>query len=125
MRTSSVEPATQEDIHAFAQDASAPTMKAWVGKVDGKPVALFGLARNMDGRWWAFFDITDEARPYKVTIVKTARTVMDEARKMGLRFVYAFPDPKEPMAVRWMERLGFERDPRSGLLMRWQNNGDG
>lgn len=102
--------------------AEYPSMKAWAGKVDGKPVALGGLARDAEGRWIAFFDITDEARAYKRAIVRTGRLVMQEARKMNLRFVYAMPDCEEPLALKWLGRLGFEPDPRSGgVLMRWKN----
>jgi hypothetical protein len=114
-----VEPATEDDIRLFARD-NLPTLRAWAGKVDGETVALFGLARE-DGRWWVFFNITDEARPYKVTIAKAAKMLMAEARKMGLAYVYAVPDENEPMAVRWMLSLGFKPDQRSGSLMRWTN----
>lgn len=119
--STSVEPATQEDIALFAYDRDTPTMKAWVGKEDGETIALFGLARESDGRWFAFFDITDRARSHKKQIVRTARMVMQEARNMGLRYVYAVPDDNEPLARKWMQRLGFEPDPRSGTLMRWKN----
>lgn len=98
-----------------------PTMRAWVGKVEGEPIALFGLARGADARWYAFFDITDKARPHKKAIVRTGKMLMDEARKMGLRYVYAFPDPREPLAERWLQSLGFEFDPRSDARMRWTN----
>ncbi len=121
MKTSTVDPATLEDIQLFAKDAPYPSMKAWTGKVEGKPVALGGLARGRDGRWMIFFDITDEARPYKMMIVKTARMIMSEARKMNLKFVYAMPDCNEPLAMKWLGRLGFEPDTRSGIYMRWKN----
>lgn len=117
----SIEPATPEDIKLFARDEGHPTLRAWVGKEDGETIALGGLAREADGRWYAFFDITDKARPHKKQIVRTAKMVMDEARIMGLRYVYAQPDENEPMAIRWMKSLGFDHDPRSGTLMRWTN----
>jgi hypothetical protein len=117
-----IEPATPEDIGKFSMGQGWPTMRAWVGKVEGEPVGLFGLARGPDGRWYAFFDITDAARPHKKTIVRTGKMLMDEARKMGLRYVYAEPDQDEALAVRWLRSLGFEIDPRSGVLMRWEND---
>lgn len=101
-----------------------PTMRAWVANVEGEAVALFGLARGADARWYAFFDITDKARPHKKTIVRTGKMLMEETRKMGLRYVYAKPDPEEKLAARWLRSLGFEVDPRSGALMRWKNDGD-
>lgn len=112
-------PASPEDIAHFARgDGSWPTMRAWVAKEDGEPIALFGFSRNTDGRWAAFFDITDKARWHKKLIVKSGRMLMDEARKMGLRYVYARPDPEELLAERWLQSLGFER---VGTLMRWTN----
>lgn len=117
----SIEPARQEDIKQFARDEGFPTLRAWVGRESGEAIALFGFARQPDGRWYAFFDITDKARRHKKQIVRTARMVMEEARKMGLRYVYAQPDPGESLAVRWMQSLGFDHDPRSGTLMRWTN----
>lgn len=116
-----VEAATVEDILLFARDMAAPTLRAWAGKEDGETIALFGLARGQDGRWEAFFNITDRARPYKVLIGIAGRAMMREARKMGLRYVYAVPDENEPTAVEWLTSLGFEPDPRSGTLMRWKN----
>ena len=118
----SIEPATVEDIGKFSMGQGWPTLRAWVGKEGDEPIALFGFARGSDARWYAFFDITDKARPYKKTIVRTGKMLMDEARKMGLRYVYAEPDQDEALAVRWLRSLGFEIDPRSGVLMRWEND---
>lgn len=117
-------PAGPEDIAYFAR-GDWPTMRAWVGKEDGEPIALFGFSRNTDARWVAFFDITDKARRHKKLIVKTGRMLMDEARRMGLRYVYAQPDENEIMARRWMRTLGFAEDPRTGgHLMRWVNEAE-
>lgn len=115
-----VEPATVDDIRFFARDQQFPTMRAWAAREDGEPIALFGLSRGPDARWYAFLDITDAARPHKKTIVRTGKVLMDEARKMGLRYVYAQCDENEPLAARWLRSLGFEADPRSGVLMRWK-----
>ncbi len=123
MSDSVVEPATVDDIRKFAGEDEYPTMKAWAGKVDGETVALGGLARDAEGRWIAFFDITDEARPHKKLIVKTGKMIMEQARQMKLRFVYAMPDCNEPLAIKWLGRLGFKKDIRSGVLMRWENGG--
>lgn len=117
-----IEPATEDDIGKFSMGQGWPTLRAWVGKVEDEPIALFGLARGADARWYAFFDITDAARPFKKAIVRTGKMLMDEARKMGLPYVYAQADENEPLSVRWLRSLGFEIDPRSGILMRWKND---
>lgn len=115
-------PAGAADVSKFARGQLRPTMRAWVGKEADEPIALFGFARGPDARWYAFFDITDKARPHKKLIVRTAKTMMDDARRMGLRYVYAQIDENETLARRWMRSLGFADDPRSGgQLMRWVN----
>jgi len=116
-----IEPATPEDIGKFSMGQGWPTMRAWVGRLEGEPIALFGLARGTDARWYAFFDITDKARPFKKAIVRTGKMLMEEARNMGLRYVYAQADEEEALAVRWLKSLGFEIDPRSQALMRWKS----
>lgn len=95
-------------------------MRAWVGEIDGRIIGMGGIASS-HGRWFAFCDLKDEARKYKRAIVKAARTVMADARQMDVAFVYAEADPEEPMSVRWLQSLGFERDERTGFLMRWQH----
>lgn len=94
-------------------------MKAWVGEVDGKIVGMGGLALS-HGRWFAFCDLKDEARKYKMAIVRAGRDIMADARSMGIPFVYAEADVDEPMAMKWMRSLGFEIDERSGFLMKWR-----
>lgn len=91
-----------------------PTVKAWIGEVDGRIIGMGGLA-FVDGRWIAFCDLTDEARPYKVSIVKAGRAVMEEARRAGHKFIYAETDDKEPMAKRWLESLGYQPQQEKGI----------
>lgn len=95
-------------------------MLAVVGDIDGRIVLMGGLAFSR-GRWFAFLDITDEARPFKMTIARAAIRIFDEARKRGIRFVYAEADPNEPSAVRWLTSLGFKLDPRTLYLYRWES----
>lgn len=117
-----VRPATRADIDAFSDMANKPTVKAWVGEIDGRIIALAGLSLQ-GGRWIAFCDLTEEARGHKMTIMRTAKRMMDEARAMGLRYVYAEVSKDEPGAVRWLESLGFRLDPRSQYLYRWDAHG--
>jgi hypothetical protein len=100
--------------------ANKPTIKAWCGDLDGRIIALGGFAR-IKSRWFAFLDLTDDARLYKMTLMRTAKRMMADAEKMGLRFVYAEADPREPRATMWMESLGFVIDPRTNSLYRWKN----
>src|SRR5688572_26056056 len=100
---------------------SKPTALAWCAEYDNRIIALGGLA-CVKGRYYAFVDLTPEARPFKMTIARTAWRVLAEAKRLGLRYVYAEPDPEEPGAITWLSRLGFKPDPRSrNLLYRWSS----
>jgi N-acetylglutamate synthase-like GNAT family acetyltransferase len=110
--------ATREDIERFVDLANKPTIKAFVGEVDGQIVAMGGLAFSR-GRWFAFCDLVDAGRHHKFGIARTAKRVLAEAKAQGIKYVYAEADPNEPGAVRWLARLGFERDPRTQYLYRW------
>ena len=113
-----VRQAALEDIEAFVGDGEWLTMKAWVGEIDGRIVGLGGLAYR-HGRWIAFCELSDEARPHKRAIVRAGRAAIDAARRAGHPFIYAEADESEPMATRWLESLGFRADPKTGLF-RWQ-----
>lgn len=104
----------------------APTLRGWVGEIDGKAVALGGLA-NTGGRWIAFMDVTEEGRALlksslqvRKALIRTARMVMDEARKQGIRFAYAEAEMRFPLADKMLERIGFQPDPRAENLYRWK-----
>jgi hypothetical protein len=113
-----VRPATRTDIKAFYPDGGTSTVKAWVGEVGGRIVGIGGLA-FAKGRWVAFLDLTEEARPYKISIVRAARAAMSETAKSGHRVIHAGADIREPAAKRFLTSLGFEPDMRTGLF-RWR-----
>lgn len=110
--------AEREDIARFSDLANKPTVKAWVGEVDGGVVAMAGFAL-FKGRWIAFCDIADRSRIGKIAMVRAAKRAFEEARKDGIKYVYAELDTNEPTAMRWLTSLGFEPDPRTGYLYRW------
>src|SRR5690554_6907351 len=122
-----VREANKEDIAAFATPAgvAAPTLRGWVGEVDGKPIGLGGFA-NCLGRWIGFVDITEEGRDLlkknvyvRAAFVGAAVKALREARRMGIRYLYADADMRFPRADELLEKLGFHVDPRSGKLYRW------
>lgn len=112
-------PATREDLDAFSNMTGKPTIKAIVAEINGKIIAVGGLAYGK-GRWYSFCDLTPEARKYKMRIARTARRIFDEARRSGIKYIYAEADTREPRAVAWLTSLGFELDPRSQHLYRWK-----
>lgn len=114
-----VRPATRADLAGFYEkDAIGPSFKAIAGTVDGKVVAVAGLA-FVRGRPVAFCDMKDEARRYKLLIHKTARRVIDDAKRRH-RFIYAEADENEPSAARWLTALGFEQ--YEGSIFRWRKD---
>lgn len=113
--TVAVRKATGQDIEAFSSRPSNHTLRAFVGDLDGEIIALGGLA-TVKGRHYAFLDLTEKARPYKMHIMRAAIRVFKEARQSGIRFVYAEADANEPKSSTWLERLGFEPDPRADHL---------
>lgn len=114
--------ATREDIDAFSSMRDKPTVIAWCGELDGKIIALGGLQLSC-GRWFAFVDLPDEARPYKMHIMRAAKRMMAEAKANGIRFIYTESQLDEPTSKRWLASLGFTLDRRSQHFYRWSSNG--
>lgn len=122
-------PATREDILAFSSVVQWPTAKAWIGEIDGEVIALGGLALAK-GRWIGFIDITEAGRDYlakslgvRAAMIRAMTEGMREAKRMGIRYVYAQADTQFPKARELIERMGFHVDPRSPELHRWTLNG--
>ncbi len=122
-------PATREDILAFSSVVQWPTAKAWVGEIDGEVIALGGLALAR-GRWIGFIDITETGREYltkslgvRAAMIRAMMEGMREAKRMGIKYVYAQADTQFPKARELIERMGFHVDPRSPELHRWTLNG--
>jgi hypothetical protein len=114
-----VRAATRADIDGFSDLASKPSIRGIVGEVDGRVIGMGGLALSR-GRWFAFCDLTPEARAHhKVAIVRAAKRIVAEARRDGIRFIYWEADPSEPRAMAWARSLGFTLDQRSLYFYRW------
>ena len=109
--------ATREDVEAFGELPHSPTIKAWVGDVDGRIVGIGGFY-FYKGRWVGFCDLTEEASRYKVSFIRAARLAMDDMKRAGHKFIYAEVDPDYPMAPKWVGRLGFQKT-KSGIW-RWR-----
>jgi len=114
-----VRPATTEDLEAYFPGAVKPTVRAWVGELDGKLIGIGGYA-FAQGRWIAFCDLTKDARKYKFQIARTAKMIMGEAKKQGLKYVYVDINKEESGAEKWLKSLGFSLDPKTLYLYRWR-----
>jgi hypothetical protein len=113
-----IRPATRADIEKlYPKGEFTATTRAMVGLVRGRPVGIGGIAL-VDGRLYAFAYFKKSARRYKVSIVKAAIGVIEEAKASGARFIYCETDPNEPGAVRWVTSLGFRPMHKPGVY-RW------
>ena len=107
--------ATRQDIEAFTGRPNNPTIRAVAADLDGKIIAISGLA-IVKGRYYLFLDIEEEARKYKMHIMRWAIRILAEAKESGVRFIFAEADTKEKKSTAWLERLGFQPDPRADHL---------
>ncbi len=89
---------------------AAPPVRviAIAGKVDGRVVAIGGVAIWPNGMKQAFADIGPEARNYPVTLHKAGLAVIELARKHKIRQLRAVADEPKEAATRWLLRLGFK-----------------
>lgn len=110
--------ATREDIEAYSTIPNKPTLLAWVADLDGQLLGIGGF-HFTQGRWFGFCDLKSDMRRYKLSIARAGRMIMAEAKRQGIRFVYADADLNEANSVRWLCSLGFRLDPRSEYLYRW------
>lgn len=100
-----VSPATRDDLIAHYGSCDY-TMRAFIGRIDGEIVGVGGVA-VVQGRAVAFFDITDRLREQPVFLTKIAISVLRQARQLGHRHIFCAPEPGEPRARPWLERIGF------------------
>jgi hypothetical protein len=94
---------THEDMVEFIGEHRY-TVSAWTGVLDGKIIAIGGLA-FVDGYVVAFFDLDDEARKYPVTFHRMARRALREALPRH-RFIFS-ENGRTETSRRWLKRLGF------------------
>lgn len=111
--------ATPADIEVFSPMHNKPSIRALCMELDGRVIALGGVAWSR-GRWIAFADLPDEARQFRMHILRTAVRFFDQARRDGIRYIYALADGEERRAVAWLTWLGFVPDRKFHTLYRWE-----
>ena len=95
------------------------TVRGLVGELNGKILGFGGVAHNPDGLPVAFFDMKDEARPYKKAIVQGARELLKliDTLAPGLP-IAATANSNEKNAPRFLARLGFVRIGDEGYILK-------
>lgn len=114
-----IRPATRADLDAFSPLPGKPTIRALCMEREGRIIALGGFVLSK-GRWIAFADLSEEARRYKIHILRAAQRLFRDARRDGVRYIYTDADTQEPRSLPWLASLGFSLDPRSRSLYRWE-----
>jgi len=108
-REISVRPARMEDIEAFGFEFPDVRVRAWTGFINGEAVAIGGYWYAPDGSAVAFLNAKQEARDLaKVTLLKTAKMVISDARSRGLVWLRAISEQSNEAAIPFLERLGFQ-----------------
>lgn len=109
--------ATKADLDAYyGEEENRPTISAIVGELDGKLIGCGGFA-HVKGILVAFCDLKDEAKGFRVQLVREARKLVKEMAATG-RVIYATADRKEPNVEHWLRCMGFE--PVEGITDRWR-----
>ena len=95
-------PATKKDALAFYGHAPLFSFKGICAELDGEIIGLCGVYRD-SGRQVVFSEIKDAMRPYRKSIARATRSLMDMIRGP----VYAFAAPTEPTSGYLLAKLGF------------------
>lgn len=111
--------ATPADLDAWdarhPREYPRPTVTAMVGVLDGEIIAVGGVI-HLNGQRFAFYELDEKARRYRVTLVKAAKRVMAHVARSGA-VIFAVADPAEPGAKRWIASLGFVPHDVPGLYV--------
>lgn len=112
--------ATPQDVEDYWRHLpKTPSVRAYVGVDEEGNILGAGGVYLERGRWMAFCEVPDDNRHHKMAIMRTAIRIFRELKEAGVKYVYARIDPREPKALEWAERLGFELDMRSQFYYRW------
>lgn len=96
-----IRPATAADLAAFYGTPPARTQRAWVAVLDGRPLAVCGVAYERGKPAFLFSEIRPEMKRYPKTIIRGARMVLAETAGLGLR-----AQASSPRAARLLGWLG-------------------
>ena len=117
MNNIEVRPTVAADLPALTSEPLPFRIKALTAVQDGAIIGIGGIGFTPAGDVVAFAELTPAERTAKVTLHRTARRVLAEARAAGIREIIASADPTFAAAQRWLARLGFT--PIGGRLWRW------
>jgi hypothetical protein len=95
---------------------------AFTAVLCGDPIGAAGIAVIRPGHGEAWSLLSPMIKRLPVMLHKAASRLIPEVMtKHGLRRVQVTVNPEDPIAIRWAERLGFERE---GKMRNFGDNGE-
>lgn len=114
--TPELRPATRADVeaafnHLYGETRAVPVrFFGYTGSVDGKVIAVGGIALYPSGARIAFCDISDEGRRFPLSLHRGARLVLKEARRLGIRRIAVGLEDNHEKTANWLAHLGFKSE---------------
>ena len=112
-----IRPAVRADLDALTDGPRPYRVRAVAMEVDGRVLAVGGLAYLENGVVGAFMQGLDEARDYPVSLHRAGKMMMAEAERLGIRRLVAMADKSVEAAERWMLRFGFKPEQHDGVTV--------
>ena len=112
-----IRPAVRADFDALTDGPRPYRVRAVAMEVDGRVLAVGGLAYLENGVVGAFMQGLDEARDYPVSLHRAGKMMMAEAERLGIRRLVAMADKSVEAAERWMLRFGFKPEQHDGVTV--------
>lgn len=116
MTNPELRPATREDVvaafkHLYGTDKEVPVrIFAYTGRVDGKVIAVGGIALYANGARIAFCDVSDEGRAYPLSLHRGAVMVLKAAKRLRIGTIVVLEgDDVHAKTPNWLAHLGFRR----------------
>ena len=112
--------ATRDDIdNFFGKDKVPFSLTATIALEDDEPIAMGGLV-HARGRVWAFLDLREPARKYKMQIYKTIKKTLNDAKEAGHRYIFVNCDLNEALSPKLLAKFGFRPLQDGTGLWRWE-----
>lgn len=114
-------PATRADVDAIGGVGVPYRFRGETARIDGRVIAIGGIAMLPDGAHYAFAHLTDEMKAHRFALHRRVLKGIDGARKAGVRRIVATAETSGEVGERWLMRLGFERRETDGhKVFIWQ-----
>jgi hypothetical protein len=114
-----VRPSTVNDLIEHCGSLPPYRVRAYSGVMDGKVIAIGGIAYLPNGSALAFLDAEESLRAKgKVALYKTAKRLIDECKARGVTTINALEQVEIEAAERFLTRLGFRlSDPAKRVFI--------